>query len=299
MGQELIKMRNFDVIYERLKRIERIEEQRLIIYPFGEIGAITKSILNVCFHVEETAIIDNSLCEEKSGGGVKRIEYLKTLDCTQYRVILASNHDGIYNELYVNLRQYFMPEHIIELFPWNCHAIAGRHSYGPICSQISRFEIRVGSFCSFAEGSMVVGNHDVYISSHEFVSWPDSVLWPEHPGYVPGIEVVKPRKGKETIIGSDVWIGKNAVIMEGVRIGNGAIIGAGAVVTKDIPDYAVAAGVPAKVIKYRYTPEQIDKMLEIAWWNWSDEKIRRVYEDFYLDVDEFIRIHNPQGDIES
>lgn len=68
-GTGLIKMRDFDVIYERLKRIERIEEQRLIIYPFGEIGAITKSILNVCFHVEEAAIIDNWLCEEKSGGG--------------------------------------------------------------------------------------------------------------------------------------------------------------------------------------------------------------------------------------
>ena len=83
-------------------------------------------------------------------------------------------------------------------------------------------------------------------------------------------------------------IGRNALIIAGCKIGNGVIIGAGAVVTKDIPDYAVAVGVPAKIVQYRYTQEQIYKMLKIAWWNWTDEKICEVYDDFYLDVEKFI-----------
>ena len=169
-----------------------------------------------------------------------------------------------YNELYQNLKCYFDPSHILELFPHD-HKIVGRHSYGPICNQAGN--ISIGNFCSFAEGSAVVGNHDVYISSHEFVSYPNKIGWLNHPGYVPGIEVAKPRKIKETYIGNDVWIGRNALIIAGCKIGNGVIIGAGAVVTKDIPDYAVAVGVPAKIVQYRYTQEQIYKMLKIAWWH--------------------------------
>ncbi|ASJ06388.1 xenobiotic acyltransferase family protein [Thermococcus pacificus] len=75
-------------------------------------------------------------------------------------------------------------------------------------------------------------------------------------------------------VGSDVWIGANAVIMPGVRIGNGAIIGAGAVVTRDVPDYAIAVGVPAKIKKYRFTEEIIEKLKEIEWWNFPVEYLK-------------------------
>jgi len=68
-------------------------------------------------------------------------------------------------------------------------------------------------------------------------------------------------------IGNDVWIGKNATVLSNVKVGNGAIIGTGAIVTKDVPDYAVVAGVPAKIIKYRFSEEIITKLLEIKWWN--------------------------------
>lgn len=68
--------------------------------------------------------------------------------------------------------------------------------------------------------------------------------------------------------------------MEGVTIGNGAIIGAGAVVTKDVPPYSICVGVPAKVIKYRFTKYQISLLQQTEWWNWDDDKLRQMAQNF-------------------
>ena len=76
--------------------------------------------------------------------------------------------------------------------------------------------------------------------------------------------------------------------MRGTVIRRWVIAGAGAVITKDVPDYAVVVGIPARIIRYRYTQEQINALNVIAWWNWTDEKIREHYDDFYLNVEEFI-----------
>ncbi len=76
-------------------------------------------------------------------------------------------------------------------------------------------------------------------------------------------------------IGNDVWVGSGANILTGLTIGDGAVIGAGAVVTKDVPPYAIVAGVPAKIIKYRFDKDIIDSMMQLQWWNWSLDKIRR------------------------
>ena len=92
---------------------------------------------------------------------------------------------------------------------------------------------------------------------------------------------------KLIIIGNDVFIGANVTILDGVTIGDGAVIGAGAVVSKDIPAYAIAVGCPIQIIKYRFSEEQIEKLLKIKWWDFNSEKIKEV-EKYFFDINEFI-----------
>jgi virginiamycin A acetyltransferase len=90
------------------------------------------------------------------------------------------------------------------------------------------------------------------------------------------------------IIGNDVWIGMNAIILPGVIIGNGVTINAGAIVSKDVPDYAIVAGIPAQIIRMKHTPEVITKLQKIAWWDWSPEKVENNISDFYDPLETFI-----------
>ncbi|WP_140538245.1 DapH/DapD/GlmU-related protein [Mesorhizobium sp. B1-1-8] len=75
-------------------------------------------------------------------------------------------------------------------------------------------------------------------------------------------------------VGNDVWIGHGAIMLPGVAIGDGAVVGAGAVVTKDVPPYAIVVGSPAKVIRYRFSEDVVAKLLAIQWWQWDDEKVK-------------------------
>ena len=92
---------------------------------------------------------------------------------------------------------------------------------------------------------------------------------------------------KQTCIGNDVFIGANVTVLDGIRIADGAVIGAGAVVTKDIPPYAIAVGVPAKVVKYRFDETTVQKLLERQWWNDSQPELQKVERDFW-DVEAFL-----------
>ncbi|MEJ7768091.1 MAG: CatB-related O-acetyltransferase [Chitinophagaceae bacterium] len=105
-----------------------------------------------------------------------------------------------------------------------------------------------------------------------------------------GTTLVKANKfeeRKQIIIGNDVFIGMNVIILDGVTIGDGAVIGAGAVVSKDIPPYAVAVGIPIRVIKYRFSPDIIEQLLEVQWWN-QDESVLQKVAEYCFDIESFL-----------
>lgn len=100
------------------------------------------------------------------------------------------------------------------------------------------------------------------------------------------------------IVGNDVWIGSHALVAGGVTIGDGAVVASGAVVVKDVPPYAIVGGVPAKLIRYRFSPEVIEKLLELQWWNLPDETLKeniRFFQKEYFsvnDIEDFIKNTN-------
>lgn len=148
------------------------------------------------------------------------------------------------------------------------HSSLGDYSYVGPHSCLTYAE--VGKFCSVA-GDVVLG-----MGTHTLANLSTSPIFTEvrngtRQRWVDTNTVDPFRKVK---VGNDVWIGLRALVMGGVTIGDGAVIGAGAIVTKDVPPYAVVAGVPARVIRYRFTPEQIEKLHSIAWWNLPESFLR-------------------------
>lgn len=95
-------------------------------------------------------------------------------------------------------------------------------------------------------------------------------------------------------IGNDVWIGANVIILDGVKIGNGAILGAGSVVIRDVPDYAIVGGVPAKVIKYRFDKNQIKFLLQDKWWEKDIKYLCKNFKYFH-NIENYIRFLNSGG----
>ncbi|MDV6236206.1 CatB-related O-acetyltransferase [Leptospira ellisii] len=128
----------------------------------------------------------------------------------------------------------------------------------------------IGKFCAIATGVQFImngANHKM----NAFSTYPFAI-------FGNGWEKVMPKPGEfsdkgDTIVGNDVWIGTNTVILPGVKIGDGAIIGAYSVVARDVPDYTIVAGNPARIIRERFSQEVQKKLLKLQWWSWSPEKI--------------------------
>lgn len=89
-------------------------------------------------------------------------------------------------------------------------------------------------------------------------------------------------------VGNDVWVGSNVIFTDGLHIGNGSIIAAGAVVTKDVPPYAIVGGVPAKIIRYRFTDEEIEKLNSIKWWQWDFAQLKQ-QSHLFNNINEFLK----------
>lgn len=152
----------------------------------------------------------------------------------------------------------------------------GRYTYGKpeICWQNNEAKLIIRNFTSIAKDVKIyLGNgfgHDT-----SFVStYPFSYIYAE---IYPNVFNKSRNTKGDVIIGNDVWIGENVVIMSGVTIGDGAVIANNSHVVKNVEPYSISGGNPCKHIKYRFTPEQVQKLLEVQWWDWEENKI-----NFYL-----------------
>jgi len=161
----------------------------------------------------------------------------------------------------------------------------GRHTYGVSRNTFHglspRVPVEIGNFCSVATDARIVclAGHPTELPS----TYPFRTL------------MFNPRGGNQDAvcrgpvrIGHDVWIGAAALILDGVSIGSGAVVAAGAVVTRDVEPYAIVGGNPARLLRHRFAPEIVEALLDIRWWDWPDDRIRRFEPYLYGDVATFI-----------
>jgi len=165
----------------------------------------------------------------------------------------------------------------------------GDYSY--VVNDSSIIYSEIGKFCSIAAHTRInPGNHPLErVALHHFTYRSKSYqLGPEDDR-----AFFDWRRAHKVVLGHDVWIGHGAVLLPGVSVGTGAAIGAGAVVSKDVPPFAIAVGVPAKVLRFRFPQAIQEKLLELAWWDWSREQLAGALEDFrHMSVEEFVEKHS-------
>lgn len=135
---------------------------------------------------------------------------------------------------------------------------------------------KLGLYCAFGEGvTIILTNHKACYPNMQMQLQRD---------YFSNERLLVERKKKDVTIGNNTWFGHNAIVLPGVHIGDGAIIGAGSVVTKDVEPYTIVAGNPAKVIRKRFKDSMIRFLLELKWWEWGDQRIRKNREFFETDL---------------
>jgi acetyltransferase-like isoleucine patch superfamily enzyme len=166
------------------------------------------------------------------------------------------------------------------------HSTVGEYSY---INGAALIRVNVGRFCSIGPRSFIGGFY-----SHPITKISSSPMFTDNrcpignPFGVAGIATS--HELKITTIQNDVWIGADVRIMDGVTVGNGAVIAAGAVVTKDVPSYAIVGGVPAKVIRFRFEPKTVDELLAIKWWSLPAAKLEQLSKRglFFRDLDQIV-----------
>ncbi len=167
----------------------------------------------------------------------------------------------------------------------------GRYSYYP--PKIRAFPgergmARVGAFCSLAEGTQI------YLGGNHRTDWVTTYGLRVVFGLPGAYEDGTPTSKGDVVIGNDVWVASGSTILSGVTIGDGAVVGAGSVVSRDVRPYAVVVGNPAREVTRRFSDEQVEALLRIAWWDWPIEQVLEhvavLCDD---DVDGFIERFDP------
>ena len=162
----------------------------------------------------------------------------------------------------------------------------GKYTYGKpkIHFPNGNAKLTVGNFCSIA------GNVNIYLGGNHNTNWVTTYPFGHiHTNIFNKFDGTgHPSTKGDVIIGNDVWIGNNVTIMSGVIIGDGVVIANNSHVVKNVEPYSLVGGNPATLIKYRFTQEQIEKLLEIKWWYWDDEKIKNFTPLLCNNIDEFI-----------
>jgi phosphonate metabolism protein (transferase hexapeptide repeat family) len=145
----------------------------------------------------------------------------------------------------------------------------------------------IGKFTSIAAMTRInPGNHPMQRASQAHFTYRASAYFD---GASDEADFFAWRRSQKVSIGHDVWIGHGAMVLPGRTIGTGAVIGAGSVVTKDVPDYAIVVGNPARPIRQRFAEIIVDRMLALAWWDWPHEKLRAALADFRaLSAEQFL-----------
>jgi phosphonate metabolism protein (transferase hexapeptide repeat family) len=145
----------------------------------------------------------------------------------------------------------------------------------------------IGKFCSIAAMTRInPGNHPMHRATQAHFTYRASAYFP---GEADDAEFFAWRRSHRVHIGHDVWIGHGAIVLPGRSIGTGAVVAAGAIVTKDVPAYTVVVGNPARPIRRRFSDSVAHRLMRLAWWNWSHDRLRAALPDFRnLDIEVFL-----------
>lgn len=289
--------------------MQYVGERDIWIYGAGKFGKILKKVfqrqnIDICGFIDQNA--EKLNCVEELP--VKKIDILNPNDS----FLVISLGECCADVIELCKRKGFTPDDMYymtagenvnkeDIVYKGCKV--GRYTYGyetlleyyPLAEQIGRF-------CSINCSARIWNNHSLdCVTTHPFLDHPMFYPWEKqkereifaekYGKYFDNASYEKSslRKNAPIVIGNDVWIGANVVVLPGVKIGDGAVVAAGAVVTHDIESYAIVGGVPAKLIRYRYTKDQIARLLKIKWWNWEVERIEKNIELFYQ-TDKFLNV---------
>ncbi len=180
-------------------------------------------------------------------------------------------------------------EHI-EIGPWVKLSKSRLDDYTYVMDRSDIIYTQTGKFCSIASHVRInPGQHPLSGAAlHHFTYRSRQYGMREDDA-----DFFKARQDRQVTLGHDVWIGHGAVIMPGITIGTGAVIGSNAVVTKDVPGFAIMAGVPARILRFRFEKNVQDQLLKIGWWHWSHDRISAALEDFrQMSAQEFVIKYN-------